>query len=229
MNLKSLKINKGLGMKFFLSAPLLFTWLLAFSALATDKHQKPVVIFETTMGNIVIEVNNKQAPKSAKYFLSLIEQGKFNGTSFYRSGSVAGETPQFIEGGLVDKFILKGDLTSVKNSGLPILDDFEATSYSKLKHQVATVSMARDILETGHAIPDIFICLDDIPSFDQNGRQKPDSRGFPAFAKVIKGMDVVQKISNKERKGETHIKFLQGQILTTPVIILRAYRINIAQ
>lgn len=212
-------------MKIFISTFFLFSLLSMFSVLAIEKSQDPIVVFETTMGKIVIAVKSKQAPTTAKFFLSLIDQGKFNGTSFFRSGaSQEGKLPQFIEGGLVGEFILNGQLTSVKETKLPTLENFESTELSKLTHQVATVSMGRDLLETGNVVPDIFICVDDIPSFDQNAEENPDSRGFPAFAIVIQGMDVVHKIANKERKGETHIPFLQGQILTTPVTILQAYR-----
>lgn len=212
-------------MKLFLSVSLLFSLLLTFSALAVKAHKDPIVVFETNVGKIVIVVKSKQAPNTAKYFLSFIDQGKFNGTSFFRSGSTKkGGGQQFIEGGLVGEFILKSQVTSMKETKLPMLANYDSTATSTLKHQVATVSMGRDLLETGHAVPDIFICLDDIPSFDKNTKENPDSRGFPAFAIVIQGMEIVQKIANKERKGYTHIPFLQGQILTNPVTILRAYR-----
>lgn len=212
-------------MKLFLSASLLLSLLITFSVPAVEKSQDPIVVFETTLGKIVIAVKSKQAPNTAKYFLSFIDQGKFDGTSFFRSGSTKKEgKPQFIEGGLVGEFILNSQVTSMKETKLPMLANYDSTGASKLTHQVATVSMGRDLRETGDAVPDIFICLDDIPSFDQNLIENPESRGFPAFAVVIEGMDIVQDIAKKERKGYTHIPFLQGQILTTPVTILRAYR-----
>jgi peptidyl-prolyl cis-trans isomerase A (cyclophilin A) len=212
-------------MKFFLSASLTLGLFLIFSVHAVEEHKNPIVVFETNMGNIVIEVKSKQAPITSSYFLSFIDQGKFNGTSFFRSGSTKKDGKlQFLEGGLVGEFILNGKLTSIKETKLPTLANYDSTEISKLKHQVGTVSLGRDLLETGNALPDIFICLDDIPSFDQNLVEDPESRGFPAFAVVIKGMNVAEKMANQERKGDTHIPFLQGQILTTPVTIVRAYR-----
>lgn len=212
-------------MKIFLS--IVFSGLLSFSLQVANAHEMPVVIFETSAGNIEIEVNNEKAPNTAKYFLKLIDQGKFNNTSFYRSGpDVKHGAPQFIEGGLLAKFILNSQVTSIEETSLPILDNYETTEKSGLKHQVATVSLARDIVNTGNGLPDIFICLEDIPTFDEGGKTIPDTRGFPAFAKVIKGLDIVQLIANKARNGETHVKQLQGQILTNPVIIMRAYRSN---
>jgi peptidyl-prolyl cis-trans isomerase A (cyclophilin A) len=225
MKLKQQKYNKGYVMKSLLNILLLLSLLLTFSALAVKEHQDPIVIFETNLGNILIAIKSKQAPNTAEYFLSLIDEGNFNGTSFFRSGTTKKEgESQFVEGGLVGEFILNGHLTSMKETNLPMLANYDSTGDSKLRHQLGTVSMGRDLLETGHVVPDIFICLDDIPSFDENLIVNPDSRGFPAFAKVIEGMDIVKKIASQERKGTTHIPFLQGQILTNPVTILRAYR-----
>ena len=44
------------------------------------------VVLETNMGNIVIEVYQDRAPRNAAYFLEFVDNGDYNGGSFYRAG-----------------------------------------------------------------------------------------------------------------------------------------------
>jgi peptidyl-prolyl cis-trans isomerase A (cyclophilin A) len=101
---------------------------------------------------------------------------------------------------------------------------FDTTTDSGIRHVYGTVSLARDIFASGDGIPEIFICTGDSPVFDANGRTKPDTRGFPAFGKVIEGMDVVEKIAARETDGISKTDAVKGQILTEPVAIEKAYR-----
>jgi cyclophilin family peptidyl-prolyl cis-trans isomerase len=60
--------------------------------------------------------------------------------------------------------------------------------------------------------------------FDVNGRTEPDTRGFPAFGKVIEGMGVVEKIAAQPTGGISKTEAVKGQILTAPVPIVKTYR-----
>lgn len=187
----------------------------------------PLVVFATELGQIVVEVNILQAPNTSAYFLSLIRDKKFDGHSFFRAGILKGATqPQILEGGLLDQAILNSQITSIQATGLPLLSDYETTAQSGLKHLYGTVTLGRDIFASGDAIPEVVICLQAIPSFNHNATQQPDNRGFPAFGRVIKGMDIVKKIAAQPRAGSSHITFLQGQILTQPIKINQAYQVN---
>ena len=59
---------------------------------------------------------------------------------------------------------------------------------------------------------------------DVDGRTEPDTRGFPAFGKVIEGMDVVEKIAAQPADGISKQDAVKGQILTHPVSIEKAHR-----
>lgn len=113
---------------------------------------------------------------------------------------------------------------TIEETGLPTLSILETTKDSGLKHQYATVSLARDLFVSGDAIPEFVIYLRDGPQSDFNGPTKPDNRGFPAFGKVIEGMGVVGRIANQDLSGTTFIVFLKGQILARPVVITKVYR-----
>lgn len=101
-----------------------------------------------------------------------------------------------------------------------MLPDIESTSQTGLKHLSGTLSLARDLLGTGHVLPEFFICIDPAPSLDERGRKVPDTKGFPAFGRVVEGMDIVRSIAERDTEGDTVINMLSGEILTNPVDII---------
>ncbi len=76
----------------------------------------------------------------------------------------------------------------------------ERTSVSKLRHKDGTLSMVRDGPDT--ATYEFFICIGDQPQLDAGGRRNPDGRGFAAFGRVVRGMDVVRKIQSASADGQ---------------------------
>ena len=194
----------------------------------TQHADRVEVVLATGEGDIVIAVNAKAAPATAAYFLDLVDRGKFDGATFHRSGAsfiADSDERQLIQGGTLYRSMTGEDRRPIAETGEPLLEKFETTEQSGLSHQTGTVSLARDLLRTGHAIPEIFICLRDSPEFDANGRTEPDTLGFPAFGQVVDGMEVVSRISRKDRNAATGSSVLAGQILTTPVIINSARRL----
>src|SRR5210317_2431114 len=190
-------------------------------------NANPQVVLETGLGRIVIEVYEDRAPRNAAYFLELVESGSYDGGSFYRAGgsvSASAKSSRIIQGGFLfnaasGEFSLEHDGASVKT-----LPEFDTTDDSGIKHVRGTVSLARNILASGDGIPEFFICTGASPVFDVDGRTEPDTRGFPAFGKVIEGMEVVEKIAARETDGISKFDAVEGQILTEPVPIERACR-----
>ena len=167
-----------------------------------------------------------RAPKNAAYFLEWVNSGDYDGGSFYRAGgsvSASAKSSRIIQGGFL--FDAATGEFSLERNGSPVktLPVFDTTDDSGITHGNGTVSLARDILASGDGIPEIFICTGDSPVFDVNGRTEPDIRGFPAFGKVIEGMDVVEKIAARETDGISKTDAVKGQILTAPVPIEKAY------
>jgi len=192
----------------------------------TDRAN-PQVTFATGLGRIVIEVYERRAPRNAAYFLELIENGDYDGGSFYRAGaSVAADAhpSPIIQGGFL--FDAATGEFSLERNGSPVktLPEFDTTDDSGIRHVRGTASLARDILASGDGIPEFFICTGDSPVFDVDGRTEPDTRGFPAFGKVVEGMDVVEKIAAQPTDGVSKAEAVKGQILTAPVAIKKAYR-----
>lgn len=171
------------------------------------------------MGDIIIAVDQSSAPATSSYFLQLVDQGKFDSTEIYRAGGLA-ESPndlKFIEGGMLSPFVNNPAIMSIEDTKLPLLTEVEHTEITGLKIERGSVFLGRNIMGNGEALPDFVIALADISKFEYGGSKAVDGQGYPVFAKVTHGMDIVDEIALKPRNGQTHFPFLQGQILTDPV------------
>ncbi len=63
-----------------------------------------------------------------------------------------------------------------------------------------TISMAR--IEPGSASSEIFICINDQPEQNYEGRRNIDGQGFATFGKVIKGLHMVKIIHSLPEKDQ---------------------------
>lgn len=187
--------------------------------------QPSELVIETPRGEIVIALHSERAPKTTAFVSQLADAGAFAGHGFYRAGAATGaSTPvELVEGGLLDTFVLSDTPTSIAASGLPVLTDLETTAMTGLTHSRGSVSLARDVLDSGVVIPDLVIYLADAPGYDAGGAYSPDGAGYPVFGTVTAGMELVDRMAAQERNGQTWVPILRGQILSAPLRINRAY------
>jgi cyclophilin family peptidyl-prolyl cis-trans isomerase len=137
----------------------------------------PVVIIETSVGDITAELYKDKAPRSVENFLAYVNDGFYSGTVFHR----------VIKGFMIQGGGLTADL-SRKQTRAAIAN--EATN--GLKNARGTLAMARTG-EVNSATSQFFINTVDNRPLDHRG-QTPDAFGYAVFGKVIAGMDVVDKI-----------------------------------
>ena len=138
--------------------------------------KNPLVEIETSMGSITVELFAKEAPLSVKNFLEYAEKGFYNGTIFHR----------VIAGFMIQGGGLTAEMTP-KPTGAPIKNE----AANGHKNDRGTLSMAR----TGapdSATSQFFI---NVVNNEGLNRPNPDGHGYAVFAKVVKGMDVVDKIA----------------------------------
>ncbi|MCP4714571.1 MAG: peptidylprolyl isomerase A [Deltaproteobacteria bacterium] len=151
----------------------------------------PVVILSTNMGDIAIELRPDKAPISVKNFLDYVDAGFFNGTIFHRV------IPNFmIQGGGFIKDMQK------KAGGRPPIKN-EADN--GLANKRGSLAMARTQVKDS-ATSQFFINLADNTFLDHGVRDY----GYAVFGKVIKGMDVVDKITAVKigtRSGHQNVPF----------------------
>ncbi|WP_411031347.1 peptidylprolyl isomerase [Spongiimicrobium sp. 3-5] len=154
-------------------------------------------IIATELGDIVFQVYPKKAPITVKNFLQYVENGNFEGASFYRVVRMDNQpvNPEKIE--VIQGNFISGDLA------LPPIEH-ETTNNTGVLHKNGTISMAR--LEPGTASAAFFICINDQPELDFGGDRNPDMQGFAAFGQVIEGMEIVKQIQSGEADGQSLIK-----------------------
>ncbi|MHC4365824.1 MAG: peptidylprolyl isomerase [Planctomycetota bacterium] len=140
-----------------------------------DLDSKKVEL-DTSMGEIVIELNEEAAPVTAKNFLQYVEDGFFDGTIFHRV------IPSFMiqGGGFTANMQRKATQPAIVNEAA-----------NGLKNDRGTVAMARTN-DPDSATSQFFINHGDNDSLNYTG---PGNPGYAVFGKVVKGMDVVDKIA----------------------------------
>lgn len=149
----------------------------------------PHVVIETKYGEIEIELYADKAPITTAAFLSYVDSGFYENTSFYRVLNVNNQPSNAPK-----TEILQGGLWRTKNEkarsipGIP----HESTGKTGVKHKDGVISVAR--LAPGTAGSEFFICIEDQPGLDEGGENVEDKLGYAAFGKVIKGMSIVRKI-----------------------------------
>lgn len=185
--------------------------LTACSAQVDD----PVVVLETTFGSIEITVYPDKAPISASNFLHYVDAGYYDGQGFYRvvhrENDPRDMGMSLIQGGRLDSVMM----------GNPIAH--ELTTDTGMSNANGTVSIARDAPGTGSAAY-FFINIGNNDFLDTGGTRNPDGQGYATFGRVTDGLDVAREIQMLDTSAESDATVTEGQILTDPVIITRAYR-----
>ena len=166
------------------------------------------VILETSAGTILVETDPR-APITAANFLRYVDEGRFDGTDFYRSMELGGGTG-----------VVQGGTSNAPARILPPIAH-EPTSQTGLRHVDGALSMAR--FDPGTADGDFFIIVGNLPGFDA-GRAAPGDPGFAVFGRVLEGMDVVRAILAAPKSATEGEGFMRGQMLDPRVRIVSARR-----
>jgi peptidyl-prolyl cis-trans isomerase B (cyclophilin B) len=175
--------------------------ILSFNVQAEGSNKMPQVKLETSLGDIVIELNQEKAPETVANFLSYVKDGFYDGTIFHR---VIGHF--MIQGGGFDETF------SQKETKAPIQNEAD----NGLSNKRGSLAMAR----TGDphsATAQFFINVVDNDFLDFKGKV-PSGWGYAVFGEVIDGMDVVDKI----REVETGMKGPHQDVPTKDVVIIKA-------
>jgi len=145
---------------------------------AAKRAGKVQVKLETDKGEIVLELDGAAAPLTVANFENLVKSGCYDGLPFHR-----------VEPGFV---IQAGDPARV---GKPPVGFTLPDETSPLRHDKGVIAMAR-LDRGGQMVPnsastEFYITLAPTPHLDRFG--------FTVFGRVVKGMDVVEKIAVGDR------------------------------
>lgn len=134
------------------------------------------VKFETTKGDIVLEVNRAWAPKGADRFYNLVKIGYFNDVAFFR---------------VIDRFMaqfgIHGD-PKVNEKWEPARISDDPVKESNVRGAISFATAGPNTRTT-----QLFINYGDNSQLDQSG--------FAPFAKVIQGMEIVEALYKDYGEG----------------------------
>ncbi len=149
------------------------TALLAIPALAAN----PQVELKTTAGVLIIELYPDKAPKTVENFLKYVNDGFYNGTIFHR---------------VIPGFMIQGGGFSQDFQQKPTREPVKNEAANGLLNSSGTLAMARTP-DPHSATAQFFINVADNAFLDYKAPSR-SGYGYCVFGKVIKGMDVAQKI-----------------------------------
>jgi cyclophilin family peptidyl-prolyl cis-trans isomerase len=129
----------------------------------------------TSMGPIVIELDDAKAPLSAQNFVKYVQAGHYDGTIFHR---------------VIDGFMIQGGGFTRDMRQKPVNPPIKNESTNGLKNDNYTVAMARTNVRDS-ATSQFFVSVKDNDFLNYSGEGNP---GYAVFGKVIEGKDVVDKI-----------------------------------
>ena len=159
-----------------------------------------MVILETTMGEIHINVDEDKSPITAKNFFDYVEDGFFEGTIFHR---------------VIPNFMIQGGGMTEDMQQKPTKATIENEAKNGLKNNKYSVAMARTSAPHS-ASSQFFINVADNHFLDFPGQ---DGWGYCVFGEVVAGQDVVDKITTVETLN------LGGNadVPASPIIITKAF------
>ena len=136
------------------------------------------VMLKTSMGNIVVELDEKAALITVKNFITYAEEGFYDGTIFHR---------------VIANFMIQGggmtENMQPKQTHAPIVNE----ARNGLKNDRGTIAMART------SNPDSATAQFFVNVVDNDGlNYSPANPGYAVFGKVAEGMDVVDAIAAVE-------------------------------
>lgn len=151
----------------------------AQGAAMEKKAANPVVIVETSMGDITVELFQNSAPKTVTNFLEYVKDGFYKDTIFHR---------------VIKGFMIQGGGLTAEMKQKPTRNPVENEAGNGEKNLRGTIAMARTA-DVHSATAQFFINTVNNSFLDHRSETR-EGFGYCVFGKVIAGMDVVDKIEN---------------------------------
>ena len=165
----------------------------------------PVVELDTSMGAIVIELNEEKAPKTVENFLNYVKSGHYDGTIFHR---------------IIDDFMIQGGGMDAEMNEKATNAPVENEADNGLKNDAGTIAMART-QDPHSATSQFFVNVKDNDFLNHSGKNM-QGWGYTVFGKVTSGMDVIEKM-----RGVPTGRFgMHADVPKEPVVINSATIIN---
>jgi len=136
----------------------------------------------TQLGTIVIELLVNDAPRTCENFTKYAENKFYDGTIFHR---------------VINGFVIQGGGLTEDMQAKETRDPIKNESENGISNQRATVAMARTN-QPDSATSQFYINLVNNDFLDYKEENGTVQHGYTVFAKVIKGMDIVDRIAKEK-------------------------------
>ena len=162
---------------------------LAVLAAGTARAANPIVVIETNLGTIKVELYEEKAPITVKNFLSYVDDKHYDGVIFHR---------------VIEGFMVQGggmEPGGKEKKTKPAIKNEASNGLSNLRSTIAMARVGRDVGEVkaaDSATSQFFINTVDNTKLDK--KEDPRGIGYCVFGRVIEGMDVVDKIEKVKKK-----------------------------
>jgi peptidyl-prolyl cis-trans isomerase B (cyclophilin B) len=160
-----------------------------------------MVKLQTSLGDIVLELNPEKAPATVANFLQYVKDGFYNGTIFHR---------------VINGFMIQGGGMDAQMNQKPTRAPIKNEADNGLTNDAYTIAMARTAVPDS-ATAQFFINVTDNKNLNHTGKN-PAGWGYAVFGKVVQGKEVVDKI---KAVGTTN-KGFHADVPVEPVTILQA-------
>lgn len=176
---RTLFVSIVVGAAFLLSASAFAQDAAPAAAPAAPQQPPPQVSLQTSMGQILLELNRERAPLTVANFLRYVTEGHFNNTVIYR---------------VVPRFVIQGGSVGSNGNGKPVHEPIPLEANNGLSNMRGTITMARSS-EPASATAEFFINLVDNPGLNQDPNDTENRTGYAVFGRVVSGMETVDLIT----------------------------------
>ena len=151
------------------------------------ERRKPMVLISTSLGDIKLELYEKEAPITVANFLSYVEEGFYDSTIFHR---------------VINNFMVQGGGITADMKQKPTKAPIKNEADNGLKNERGTIAMARTA-DVNSATSQFFINHKDNSFLDHGVRDF----GYAVFGKVVEGIEIVDKIAAVQtRPGDVPVE-----------------------
>jgi len=170
---------------------------------------KPVVVLDTTLGPITIELDRAKAPISVANFLKYVDKGFYDGLIFHRV------IPDFmVQGGGMKE--VDGKIVEQKDN---LFDPIKNESGNGLSNARGTIAMARTS-DPNSATAQFYINHGTRNAGSLDGRGP--GTGYAVFGKVIAGMEVVDAIAKLETGVKSSVRGQPYDDVPTKTVVIKS-------
>jgi len=186
------------------SATILFSLLFSFTCFAEDvvidpDNLYPQVKLETSMGEIIVELDRVKAPITVDNFLNYVVTGEYDNTVFHR---------------VIEDFIVQGGGYDPEFTAKKLNDNIVNESGNGLKNELGSIAMAKES-KPHTANRQFFFNVGDNTNLDP-GR----SWGYAVFGMIIEGEEVIEAMAKV--KTDYSDAMAWEDVPIAPIILIKA-------